>query len=564
MEEDSRQYSLLDEPWIPVIRDGQQVLVGLREVLLNAATYERIDAGHPLKTVALYRLLLAILHRALQGPSGPEKAADWFKAGQFPPDQIEDYLSKYAHRFYLFGPEPFMQVAGLDPAKVGENFASHWTRLSAEDGSSNTTALFNVMGRGGEKKETLSPAEAALEMLMHQQFALGGLIKRLTTSEKAAPVATFSLFVVQGRNLLETLVLNLVSYRDDQTKDVPIWEEPQLDFATVKGFYDAERSFLPAGRVSRYAWPSRSILLLPQQKDGTIAISKIGYAAGKPLDRDANAQPYGSGTGLDPMMALRGGKQVFPFSFNREQLIWRDIQSLLPDPAPTVTQNKKGETIYPWQPPEVLNFAGEVLKLVAASQQTPVKRMGADLGQPLAKVKRSVPDVLLVSIFGQMTFQGKAFAMRQESYSMPRQVLENPALYHNYVRGALAQAGDVGSKLRFATELLAEALLARGDAPANKAAVRTLAGQFPSLPTYWAELETPFRTFLKDIATDAEGAQQRWQKAIVQQGRKAWKLAEEAAGTDGAGLRAVQLAKGPLLRELSKLDYQRVQKEQGS
>lgn len=555
------QFSLLEEDWIPVVREGERVSISLREALLNAGGYGRIDAGHPLKTVALYRLLLALLHRALAGPQSVAQAAGWWTTGEFPPGPLEAYLERHAGRFFLFGPEPFMQVAGLDPQRVGENFRSHWTRLSTDQGSSNTTAVFNVQARpGGPRRDALSPAEAAQELLTHQAFALGGLIKRFTVSARGAPLAGFALFLAEGENLFQTLCLNLPPYRPSPD-DAPPWELPPLDFAAVKAMYDRSQTHLPGGRVSRYTWLSRSVLLLPEEGPQGTRVRDIGYAAGIPLDGDETAPTYGSGTDLDPMAALRGGRQAYPFGLRRDQLIWRDLTSLLPGPAREMVKNKKGEEILPGQAPHVLGHAGALLQTLddlTSGDLTPGVASGLAVGDDFddsdAAYRVRAPDVIPLSVFGQLTFQGKAFAMRQESYSLPRQVLERPQLYADHVQGALQQAGDLGATLRYATELLARALL-QGDGEREPAsgAVRTLASGFPTLPTYWAELELPFRHYLLELADDPEPARARWHAELVRAARAAWRLAEEAAGLNAVGLRAVQVSKGPLLAGLRRL-----------
>ncbi len=64
------QFNLVDKPWIPCIRqDGQVVELSLRDTLAQAHTLRELGGESPLVTVALHRLLLAILHR-VYGPQG--------------------------------------------------------------------------------------------------------------------------------------------------------------------------------------------------------------------------------------------------------------------------------------------------------------------------------------------------------------------------------------------------------------------------------------------------------------------------------------------------------------
>ncbi|MCP2014462.1 CRISPR system Cascade subunit CasA [Deinococcus sp. HSC-46F16] len=559
-------FSLLDREWIPVVaRGGERRHVSLRDSLLRAADFCRIDAGHPLQTAALYRLHLTLLHRALRGPRDAEQGADWYLAGQFP-DDVARYLDQYADRFCLFGPQPFMQVAGLDPAVVGENFRSHWTRLSTEEGSPNTTALFNVEARpGGNRSDALTPAQAALQLVAHQTFALGGLIKRFTTSARAAPVATAGLFLAEGANLHQTLCLNLVPYPAAmQEQDLPPWEEEPLTVEQIRARYDPEKPRVAAGYASRYAWPSRSVLLLPEETPEGVVVRSIGFGAGIPLEGAGE----GSGTGTDPMVSLRPSRdpkndQPFPYKLRRERLLWRDMNALLPDPAAQVSEDRKGGVkVKAGTPPKTVTHARAVM-LAAA------ERLG-QMGKPRPTPSQDVPDdgwaeegtpdaraphpVIPVVVFGQLTDQGKAFAMRQETYTLPEAFIQNPETFRDHVQAALTDAGTVGEGLRRSVHLLAHALLKKdGERDPHKDDVGKLAAQIPAEPTYWAGLDTPFRTYLLALDVDTDAALAGWHAALSRSAWAGWRTAEQAAGMNAVGLRAVQVAQGPLLKALGTL-----------
>ncbi|MPY66555.1 type I-E CRISPR-associated protein Cse1/CasA [Deinococcus sp. SDU3-2] len=559
-------YPLLDRKWVPVVTlTNNHELVSLCESLLNAASYRRIDAGHPLKTSALYRLHLALLHRALVGPMDADQGAEWYLAGRFP-DGVAQYLDRYADRFHLFGTQPFMQVAGLDPAAVGENFRSHWTRLSTEEGSPNTTALFNVEARpGGNRSDALTPAQAALHLLTHQTFALGGLIKRFTTSARAAPVATAGLFLAEGANLHQTLCLNLVPYLAAmQEQDLPPWEDEPLTVEHIRARYDPERPRVAAGYASRYAWPSRSVLLLPEETPQGVVVRSIGFGAGIPLEGAGE----GSGTGTDPMVSLRPSRdpkndQPFPYKLRRERLLWRDMNALLPDPAAQVSEYRKGGVkVKAGTPPKTVSHARDVMRAAA-------ERLGRT-GEPKPAPSQNAPNdgweeegtpdaraphpVIPVVVFGQLTDQGKAFAMRQETYTLPEAFIQNPETFRDHVQAALTDAGTVGEGLRRSVHLLAHGLLKKdGDRDPHKDDVGKLAAQIPAEPTYWAGLDTPFRTYLLALDVDTKAALTEWHTALRRAALKGWRTAEQAAGMNAVGLRAVQVAQGPLLKALGTL-----------
>ncbi|EYB69790.1 CRISPR-associated Cse1 family protein [Deinococcus phoenicis] len=533
----------------------------MRQSLVNAGQYRRIDAGHPLQTAALYRLHLALLHRALEGPGDVETSARWYRDG-FPADRLEAYLDRYADRFDLFGPQPFMQVPDLNPAEVGENFRSHWVRLSAEEGSPNTTALYNVEARpGGDRTDALLPAQAALRLLEHQSFALGGLIKRFTTSSKAAPVATAALFLAEGSNLHQTLCLNLVPYPGGPA-DTPPWERPPLTVADIRAIYAPEKelSRVPGGYVGRYAWLSRSVLLLPEEA-GTL-VRTVGFGAGEPLDGPGE----GTGTNIDPMVSLRPSRdpkneQPFPYKLRRDRLLWRDMNALLPDAAAENAQDGKLK-VRPGRPPETVSHARAVMLAVRREAAPPP--VPPPLSQDEAEeafVPEGTPDataahpVIPVVVFGQLTDQGKAFAMRQETYTLPEVFLQDPGRFRDDVKEALEDAGVVGDGLRQSVRWLASGLLSKGgEREPHKDDVGKLAAQIPAEPTYWAGLDTPFRTFLADLDRLPRGqARARWRSALRQSAHAGWRTAQEAAGLNAVGLRAVQKAGGPLGKALAAI-----------
>ncbi len=541
--------------------DGTQEEVSLRSTLLQPTLYRRIDAGHPLHTAALYRLHLAILHRALMGPADAEQAAQWYLHG-FPAEKLEAYLNRYAGRFDLFGPQPFMQVADLNPAEVGENFRSHWTRLSTEEGSPNTTALFNVEARpGGDRSDTLTPAQAARQLLAHQTFALGGLIKRFTTSARAAPVATAALFLAEGSDLQQTLALNLTPYTPSmQAKDLPVWEQEPLTVADIQRVYaDKGPQARPAqGYASRYSWLSRSVLLLPEDTPEGLCVRTIGFGAGLPLQGAGE----GSGSNTDPMVTLHESRdeksEPYPYKLRRDRLLWRDLTALLPDSAATVTEDRKGKVkTKPGRAPEVLLHATKVMELAHAQAQPAVKPPSQDEAEdwdaPLPDARAKHP-VIPVQVFGQLTDQGKAFAMRQESYTLPQTFIEDSDKFRNYLKQSLNDAGTIGEALRRSVFVLAQELLKKdGERSPDPADIRKLADQIPATATYWQALETPFRAYLLDLDSDPVKATLRWQAALSRAALRGWQVAEEAAGMNAIGLRAVQKSQGLLLKALGTL-----------
>src|SRR5579884_3951395 len=292
-------FNLLSDPWIPVLDlAGARRLVGIRDALGEARCIKRISLASPLAEIAVHRLILAILHRALDGPSSTADAVEIYKSGQLPRTRIEAYLDRWAHRFDLF------------------------------DSGHNPTLFDHTLD---DSPPPASPAEAALALIVHQSFAPGGLIKRLgVTSGKAAPLASVAVFLPQGATLFETLLLNLSPYTSEG--DEPIWEHPPYRAGDIEG--GRARAML-SGLTRIYTWMSRAARLLSE--DG----GKVRFIAYGP-----GVQPQ-EAPSLDPMLAYqRIDSRMHPYKLPHDRSFWRDFEAVLPgDPgwvAPGVLAHARG------------------------------------------------------------------------------------------------------------------------------------------------------------------------------------------------------------------------------
>ncbi len=76
------RFNLIDEKWIPVrFPDGTRDELGIRDTLLRSKEIAAIEDPSPLVVAALHRFLLAVLYRALEGPTDIDQAKALFKAG---------------------------------------------------------------------------------------------------------------------------------------------------------------------------------------------------------------------------------------------------------------------------------------------------------------------------------------------------------------------------------------------------------------------------------------------------------------------------------------------------
>jgi CRISPR system Cascade subunit CasA len=492
-------FNLCTEPWIPV-RSGNAVqLVSLETALLEARSFERLEHSNPLITAALYRLLLAVLHRALEGPDTRQDTAQWFQNG-FPNVKIKAYLEKWRDRFDLFGVTPFMQVPDLPL----EGLTDHWSKLSTERGSGNTTFLFNDRLRDNvpNASDGITPAQAVLHLLEHQSFALGGLVKRLgVTSMNSAPSANTALVLAAGQNLLETLALNMVIYpASDRKLDSPIWERDPVRFKQIEGGYKTAMR----GITDRYVWMSRAIRLV-QQED---SICFMAFAAGASVDGGGTKEPmaasYLNAKGEERRVGLYEGKGL-----------WRDFHALVPKPDGASSI-------------QTLENAREILKIVDQHAR------------------------LRVYVFAQANDKAKVLMTRAEAFVLPELVLSDKEI-RTYVERILQVAERIGRNLEAAARTLAEKIIAAGERKPLPEDTRKLSSTFGHQAIYWTALERAFADFLESLPADPDEFDSKrgqlekdWIQHAEKMARKAIEQAEKSAGLSAKALRAAESAKGML------------------
>lgn len=139
MSASSSRFNLIDEAWIPVRKlSGERVELGIRDTLIQATHIATIEDASPLVTASLHRFLLAVLYRALEGPTDIDQAKAWFRSG-LPAERIDAYLERWRDRFWLFDEtHPFFQIPDFEP-----NAWRAWTVLAAEHNADNAKVLFD-------------------------------------------------------------------------------------------------------------------------------------------------------------------------------------------------------------------------------------------------------------------------------------------------------------------------------------------------------------------------------------------------------------------------------------
>jgi CRISPR system Cascade subunit CasA len=345
---DRRAFSLVDEPWIRVLDQGGRSLeLSLRQTFDAAPSIQRIAGELPTQDFAILRILLVILERAaVDAEADPISAwQDLWYTDRLPVDAINAYLDKCYDRFYLVDPEaPFFQVAGL---RTDKGKQAPIKKLVAEvpDGHQFFTS------RSGQGIESLGLAEAGRWLVHAQAYDPGGsksgVIGDPTVKDgksyggETGWAGRLGGVSAEGRNLRETLLLNLVFDMEDGGQPnaaegllLPTWEQlPQSADPTTQ-------SSVPYGRAELFTWPSRAIRLVV---DGDRAVGVV-LTHGRELKTPNlhNIETMSTWRRSEQQEKKLGVSTAFmPRPHERDRAFWRSLDALMPE-ADSATQSKDG------------------------------------------------------------------------------------------------------------------------------------------------------------------------------------------------------------------------------
>lgn len=462
-----RRYNLNDEKWIPVrMLDGIHDALSITDTLLKAKEIAAIEDPSPLVVISIYRFLLALLYRALEGPHDIEQAEILFRDG-LPNEKIKTYLSKWRDRFWLFDERyPFGQVPSYNPKTW-----KPWTTLTAEHNADNAKVLFdhtNVLLPG-----KISEAKAVCAILATQTFALGGGNSDFLYTSNA-PSATAVMVLPIGKNLEKTLLFSLVPANREMSKeDLPIWEQEPVSNAILKS--NCER--IANGFAGLYTWRSRAIRL----KESCDGIENVGFASG---------MKHGKSNLIDPMLAYRNDKKfgLLPKQFG-EKGLWRSFDSLLPSPIDSTLA------------PKVVEHA---LQLAGLNPQWRPQSIMA---------------------FGQSSNKAKVEFWRMERFILP-EALRNEKCIRSDIRRFLDVAEEAGKTLKWTCKIFALHSLSRGDRKPDSEDIDDFVQQMIAIPLYWSDMEAHFHKLLNAFSSekDADDIENFWLVAVKNTLMKAWNL----------------------------------------
>lgn len=368
----SASFDLVHRPWIPAREpNGSVTEDGILRTLGRAHELVGLSGDVPTQAFALTRLLLAVLHGALDGPRDLAEWKELWRAEKLPVDRIAPYLARHRERFDLLHPEtPFLQVADLRTSKGG---VSELSKLIAD--VPNGTPFFTTR-LGGEL--SLSLSEAARWVVHCHAFDPSGIKSGAVGDARVKGGRGYPIGVawsgllggvlLEGRTLKETLLLNLVAADFPALSREPAVDRPAWEREAVGAAEEVEGGRPPAGPVDLYTWQSRRIRLAVTGD----RVTGVLIANGEKLTPQ-NKHP------LEPHTAWRRsetqekkpgvtGIVYMPREHDPDRAMWRGLESLLP----ALSSRQKGSAA-PRLAPGIMEWLGLLSEERAVPADLPVR-----------------------------------------------------------------------------------------------------------------------------------------------------------------------------------------------
>ena len=391
-------FNLLDEPWIRVTRlDGAPDEVSLLSLFREAADIAGIHGEIASQDMAVLRLLLAICHRAMDGPEDLDVWEEyWQTPGSLGRDAV-DHLERHRERFDLRDPErPFFQVAGIRTAS-----GKLWGLKSLIADVPNNNPLFTT--RIAEGLESIGWAEAARWLVHVHAFDPAGIRSGavgdpLAKQGRSFPIGTgwagqIGTVTVMGENLERTLLLNTVVCEEipdlvdvDPEEDLAPWEREPDGPARAPARE-------PLGPVDCYTWQTRRVLLHGDD-DGVTGLFLGNGDRATPQNRFL-VEPMTAWRYSEPQSRKLKAPVYMPCKLSKDRAFWRGLSALVAQPSSPITVKGAGK-VTPYRSPGVVSFYRELMRrrIVSASGLIPLHAVGIEYGAQEAVVAELVDDVL--------------------------------------------------------------------------------------------------------------------------------------------------------------------------
>ena len=501
---DSPTFNLIDEAWIPCIRnDGSKEELNLVEVLLNAHGLRALYGETPLVVASLYRFLLAMMYSTYGVPASTRSWRKLWQAEKNDAMRVEEYLAKWYERFYLFHPErPFYQWA--DGATREKTIVDMLPELS----SGNSGTLFDHHLENNVAY--FAPAQVIRALLLVQTFSVAGGNGLAPRDSSDAPWARGVVFLAEGDTLFQTLMLNFMPAEQagfhQKEKDIAFWESENP--------FIPDRA-IPSGFSDYLTWPIRKIALAPEEKNGEILISDVVMGPGLKLEPAF----------INPFYHYRIKTDGYKMQrFNEDRVLWRDNASFF--------SFHKQDTFHP---PRTFHWLGNLVadEIVDGSQS--YRYMALGMANNQAKVDFYSAEHLPLPV---------AYLQNEKNVDGLHIVLEAAENTRKKLYGALA---------KMATLILSPTADDPEGHQPDKKDKQNMIDHWSAERQYWASLEVHFFTLLRDLPSKGEEAITQWDKALQNSTWSAFNYAAKMAGNDARALRASVRAQGQLASGLKDL-----------
>ncbi len=391
-------FDLVSRPWLPVqLRDGTATELSLKDVFARAGEIRRLVGDVPTQEFALLRLLLAILHDAVDGPEDLDTWEELHESGE-PFADVPAYLDRHRERFDLLHPtRPFFQVSDL---RTQKDEVASLNRIVAD--VPNGEPFFTMRQPGVDR---LSFAEAARWLVHAQAFDTSGIKSGAVGDPRVKGGKGYPQGVgwagslggvfVEGDNLQQTLLLNLIASDATAlttTNDMPAWRREQCGPDVQQGLESR-----PTGPRDLYTWQSRRVRL---HHDGH-GVHGVVLAYGDPLaPHDKHRQePMSGWRRSKPQEKKLGRSPVYmPREHDPSRAAWRSLASLLMSQGQE-GPSRSGEPA-PYLRAGVLNWIAELVneKLLPQDMLLRPRLIGATYGTQQSVVDEVVDDGVTMAV----------------------------------------------------------------------------------------------------------------------------------------------------------------------
>jgi CRISPR system Cascade subunit CasA len=488
-------FNLTEQPWIPVVsKDFQLKEVSLIELFETWNVYKEIRGDNPPTTLAIYRLLLAILHRAYDGPRNEEH---WEKIDQDNGEKAIVYLQNHRDCFDFLHPErPFMQDPILPIDKAVPVYAIH---------TMSTSMVFSHEHESSGYRISLPETARLLVRLQGVDItSLRAFYVGQTQGNRSAvntpSINTINVWI-QCTTLKDSLLYNLVRYDPSADEPSPVTGQDLPSWET--SYAGKPIQTVPKGYISYLTFPWRRLRVFVENE----VVSQIAITMGNSLKTSAKQ--------WECFIPYQDDK---PLRFSPGRQLWRDADSLI---------------------------------LFADKNQSSIKSCRPRTLDWLSQLEGLADDVVHLQVFGLGADKAKPLAWVMERLSVPRQYIfhKNKGL-SDALKRAIDSAEthqNVFRSFRGSPYGVLAEVLKYGDA--GKLA-KTLDGE----SRYWATLDRAFPELLFDLPNDhetgADGIQVYGNKRLVTWTNTIQKAATDAFTESIASIRNYE-ARAASLRSLS-------------